>query len=468
MKILFPALLLMSFGLAHVPPVLADEIDDAINDALLFSQDQAERLTEILGNDPERFVDYTNRSGKWALKNENVWTSGFVPGLFWRLYDVTGDKKWETHARHWTMGLNSRTTAADNDIGFQVFDSLGLAYLYTGIEGYKTLTLKGARYMVETRFNDNARMFRSWPAETIDPYATNREFEVNIDQMMNLELPLWAGLNGGEPEWAEMAVRHADASWAHLHREDASTYHVVILNPTTGEVEGKRTHQGWQRDSTWTRGQAWAVYGNVMVYRYTGEDRFLERSIASYDYFLSALQETSDDWVPPSDFDAPPSADNPKDSSASAIVASALVELYAVTGDERYINDARSFLYDLSTTYLADGNPAFESILLEGSEKWGTAGKVGTMFGDYFFVEAIARYKRLFPNGFDHDPDAWRDDGKYADFDLLEGDYADTGDWLGMLYVGLHPWVYCYKVDRWTYLPEDNIDLNGAWVFWSR
>ena len=40
------------------------------------------------------------------------------------------------------------------------------------------------------------------------------------------------------------------------------------------------TYQGYADNSTWTRGQAWAIYGYVMIYRYLQEPKFLERSLA--------------------------------------------------------------------------------------------------------------------------------------------------------------------------------------------
>ncbi|CAN0526777.1 unnamed protein product, partial [Ectocarpus sp. 8 AP-2014] len=84
------------------------------------------------------------------------------------------------------------------------------------------------------------------------------------------------------------------------------------------------TYQGWQHDSTWSRGQAWAIYGFTMVHRYLKEQRFLDYAINTLSYFVDNLP---DDNVPYADFDAPVDSDNPKDSSATAIVTSALFEL---------------------------------------------------------------------------------------------------------------------------------------------
>lgn len=220
-------------------------------------------------------------------------------------------------------------------------------------------------------------------------------FEVNIDQLMNMELVLWVGKNANKPEYTEMAISHADKTWENNNRDNFSTYHVVGYNGE-GEIVDKRTHQGWKDHSTWSRGQAWSVYANVMFYRFTGLERMLERSKNAYSYYIEATKKQTNDFVPFADFDAPIDEDNPRDTSATAIVASALLELYNVTKDDKYLKDAESMLISLSTpAYLAtDAN--YQSILLKGSEKWDEP-EVGSIFGDYFFVEALYRWKLWSP-----------------------------------------------------------------------
>jgi uncharacterized protein YyaL (SSP411 family) len=122
----------------------------------------------------------------------------------------------------------------------------------------------------------------------------------------------------------------------------------------------------------------------------------LERSIKSYEYFIESTKQQTQDWVPYSDFDAPIDDDNPRDSSATAIVASALIELYKITQQEKYLNVAQQMLASLSTPkYLAMDNN-YQSILLKGSEKWGEP-EVGTIFGDYFFIETLYRWQQWVP-----------------------------------------------------------------------
>ncbi|MDA7746543.1 glycoside hydrolase family 88 protein [Psychromonas sp.] len=348
-----------------------------------------------LNNDQELFTDYTDTDGEWEIKGVKTWCSGFVPGIFWYLSAITDDREWKKKALYWTEGVRSRAIATDNDTGFQIFDSFGLGYIIgnENTADYKSVLITGAKTLVDERYNKKIGAFRSWKQNLSN--ATIMPFEVNIDQLMNMELILWVGQNDDKPEYTEMAISHADKTWSNNIRENGSTFHVVGYN-AEGEVVNKRTHQGWKDDSTWSRGQAWAVYAYAMYYRYTGLDRMLERSQKSYQYYRESTKKQTNDWVPFSDFDAPLDEDNPRDTSATAIVASALIELYKLTKNEQYLTDAEAMLSSLATPVYLANDPNYESILLKGSEKWGEP-EVGSIFGDYFFVEALYRWKMWSP-----------------------------------------------------------------------
>lgn len=345
----------------------------------------------VLDNDNDDFTDYTDEDGEWDIQGDSNWCSGFVPGIYWYLTALTGETEWKCYAKHWTEGLRSRAYATDNDTGFQVYDSFGLGYNLGGenTADYKKVLVDGANTLVTERYNSQIGAFRSWRQGIDDPETM--PFEVNIDQLMNMELILWVGKYANKPEYTQMAISHADKTWKNNVRDNGSTYHVVEYDKQ-GNVENKRTHQGWKTHSTWSRGQAWAVYAYAMYYRFTGLDRMLERSKKSYQYYLSATQKQTDDWVPYSDFDAPLDEDNPRDSSAAAIVASALIELYILTKEQQYLNDAQAMLESLASPNYLALDPNYQSILLKGSEKWDEP-EVGTIFGDYFFVEALYRWK---------------------------------------------------------------------------
>lgn len=381
------------FNLAYASQVTAtNKANSPYVNVMQLVEDKSRALAlNVLDNDKDTFVDYTDTDGEWDTVGDWSWCSGFVPGLFWYLHALTGKQEWKGYAKNWSEGVRSRAYATDNDTGFQIFDSFGLGYTLGGenTPDYKKVLIDAANTLVTERYNKTIGAFRSWEQGTDDPESM--PFEVNIDQLMNMELILWVGKHANKPEYTQMAISHADITWKNNFRKDGSTYHVVEYDED-GKVENKRTHQGWKTESTWSRGQAWAVYAYAMYYRFTGLDRMLERSKKSYQYYLAATQKQSNDWIPYSDFDAPLDKDNPRDSSAAAVVASALIELYTITNDPQYLSDAKAMLESLASTEYLALDPNYQSILLKGSEKWGED-EVGAIFGDYFFVEALYRWK---------------------------------------------------------------------------
>ncbi len=410
----------------------------------------------VLNQNNERFVAYTNPNGAWQTQSDSNWCSGFIPGMFWYLWQLTGNDEWRTDAIHWADGVKSRSTAHDNDVGFQIFEGLGLGYLLdeTLRAEYKPYMLEGADTLVDERYNTTIGCFRSWAGNADNPF--DLPFETNIDQMMNLELVMWAALNGGPSEYLDYAISHADNSWDNNIREDGSSFHVVSYN-LDGSVASKRTHQGWQADSTWSRGQAWAVYGYTLVYQYTNLDRMLERAEKCYDYWIEATRAQDERLVPFSDFDAPIDNDNPRDTSATAIVACAALELYEITGKTHYLRDAEQMLGSLTNPYYLSIFSDYESILMRGSEKWGEP-EEGTSFGDFYLLEALYLYRNV-------EQDAAVITGTWMDYDVLDGQFVDTANWMGWMSIASDPYIYSYDMESWIYAAPEAKSNHGGWVY---
>jgi unsaturated chondroitin disaccharide hydrolase len=411
-----------------VSTAIAD-IESSIDTGLAFAEEQLAALPGILGNS-SRFMDYSNTSGVWQRQSRASWCSGFAPGMFWYMYDHTGDEKWRTWARNWTNGVRARSTEADNDTGFQIYCSFGNGYLLSDADDddYWNVMQTAATTFATQRFNPTIGAYRAWTNSSSDPVGSPRitagttnpntvPFEVNIDMLMNLELPLFVGTNGGDPAHIDRAVAHADTTWDDLVRQDGSHIHVIGYR-ADGSVDYARTHQGWTPDSTWSRGQAWGVYGYAMVYRYTRLPRMLERSEAMFDYFMAATAAQTSDYVPYSDFDAPLNSLNPRDTSAAAIVAAAAMDLYEMTSEAKYLTAARNIIESLSSSnYLAAGT-SYQPILRKASSKWGDP-EVGASFADYYYVEAMLRHREQFPAS--SDPSLPMDPGTPVDPDSPGG-----------------------------------------------
>jgi unsaturated chondroitin disaccharide hydrolase len=188
-----------------------------------------------------------------------------------------------------------------------------------------------------------------------------------------------------------MAVSHALKTIADIVRPDGSTYHVVDYS-TSGAILWRGTSQGYADWSTWTRGQAWAINGFTIMYRYTSDPRMLAAARKVADYYLSRLGSGR---VPNWDFDAPTLH---KDSAAAAVAASALFELSGYVADpdrQRYLGAALEIVDELaSPAYLSEGT-SNQAILLHGSVSVpdGEGIDVGLSAGDHYFLEALARRK---------------------------------------------------------------------------
>jgi unsaturated chondroitin disaccharide hydrolase len=348
---------------------------------------------------PDTYPVRTRSYASWVTSAASGWTSGFLPGILWAAYESTGEAAWWTRAETWTAGLEGRKNdTTTHDVGFQIFSSFGRGYRLTGDAAYRDVVITAAGSLA-TRFNPTVGALRSWS------WGSWR-FPVIIDNMMNLEILFWASKNGGDAAWYDMAVSHALTTMENHVRGDGSVFHLVDFDPATGEVVERSTWQGYADDSTWARGQAWAVYGFTMTCRETGDPVFLETAQRAADFFIGNLPA---DFVPYWDFDAPGIPDASRDSSAAAIAASGLLELSTLSTDPadrtRYADAARSMLTSLCTAdagggYLAEdagGDSISPGLLMRGcqthpdSVSGANQCDESLIFGDYYFLEALMR-----------------------------------------------------------------------------
>ena len=221
--------------------------------------------------------------------------------------------------------------------------------------------------------------------------------------MMNLELLTWSAKEANDPRLSEIAVKHADNTLKNHFRPDASTWHVVDYNPTNGSIVAKKTHQGAADSSAWARGQAWGLYGYTMMHRETRRPEYLAqaRKIA---LFLAHHPRLPADKIPYWDFDAPGIPNAPRDASAGAIMASALIELSSLVEPDlgrEFLDLARAQLLSLgSSDYLAKTgeNGGFLLRHCVGHLPKNSEVDVPLNYADYYFLEALWRYKEAVRN----------------------------------------------------------------------
>lgn len=360
---------------------------------------------------PIAYPRTTDNDGKLRTTPLNDWTEGFYPGILWYIYESNRQKSWKQEAIRWTEALEPlKKQKEHHDIGFLIYCSFGNAYRLTQKEEYKHIIIEAANSLC-TRFSPKTGCIKSWNYRKSWNGKDEWFYPVIIDNMMNLELLYFAGKLTGDPHYAEIANSHAITTAREQFREDYSNYHVVNYDPETGKALHKQTCQGFSDNSTWARGQAWAIYGYTMAYRETKKPEFLEMARHTAEFWLNH-PNLPDDMVPYWDFNAGQEGyvpeweydkkdfkEIPRDASAAAITASALFELYQYVDKKtkrKYYQAAVNTLKSLaSPNYLAapgtNGNFLLKHCV--GSIPHKNEIDVPLIYADYYFLEALHRYK---------------------------------------------------------------------------
>lgn len=321
---------------------------------------------------------------QWSHGN---WTCGFWVGLLWLAFRLTGDPQFERWARAAGELVASRNRDFNtHDVGFVFYPSFVLGYHLTGDPTLRDVALVAADTLA-TRFNPRGGYLQAWgPLE--HPLA---RCSSAIDTMMNLPLLWWASRVTGDRRYSEIARCHAETSRRYYLRPDGSTYHTYTFDPETGAGVAGGTYQGASANSSWSRGVTWGIYGWTLAYREHRDPAFLDAAERSAAYYLAHLPA---DRVPPWDFtDTAPAA--PRDSSASAICAGALLELGQLHPDaERrryYCQAGEEIIAALIQGYTARFQPGVEGLLLHAvySKPHNDGVDCAVIWGDWFFLRTL-------------------------------------------------------------------------------
>lgn len=340
-------------------------------------------------------IDRTDRypiqtSGKtWKLVSASDWTAGFWPGILWQMYEFSGDSYWGIQGQYWLSSLESqKNNTSTHDLGFLLLNSYGHAQRLTGRTDYTTV-LQTAASSLMTRYSSTVGALRSWSWGRWDD---DNNFTVIIDNLMNLELLTWAANHGGRADYLAAAVNHAQTTARDFFRTDGGTRHVVIYDQQTGQILERTTHQGYSANSTWARGQAWAMYGFTVMFRETQISEFLHYARQAAGFFLQNLPS---DGIPYWDFNAPGIPSEPRDSSAAAIAASTLLELATLDAEraDHWLGAAEKLLGTLLRAPYWQGISGSNALLGSGSYNVPQGNSnTAVIWGDYYLVEALLRY----------------------------------------------------------------------------
>lgn len=370
------------------------DMNAVIEKGLERSVEQSKFLATSLIEEPEQLPRYVLADGTLVTSDSHWWCSGFFSGVLWQLYENTGDELLKEYAENYTARIKKEQYSLDtHDLGFMMYCSYGHAYRITGDEKYKDVILQSSKSLA-SRFNPKVGVIKSWDDKP------KWDYPVIIDNMMNLEMLEEAYKLTNDTLYDKIANSHAMVTMANHFRPDYSSCHVLDYDTINNKVEKIDTHQGYSSTSAWARGQAWGLYGYTMMYRETKNPFYLEQAkhIAK---FIINHPNLPKDKIPYWDFDAPDIPNTYRDASAAAIMASAFIELsqYVDKGlADEYLAIARTQLCTLtSDEYLASpgSNGGFILKHSVGNMNENREVDVPLTYADYYYVEALLRYKHL-------------------------------------------------------------------------
>ncbi|MDD9267301.1 glycoside hydrolase family 88 protein [Paenibacillus sp. MAHUQ-63] len=359
-----------------------DEILPQVWEAL---QEKVDRMITQLG---EKSPHVAKEDGIYDDMRIDWWTSGFWPGILWILYDMTGKEHYKEAAWQWDEKLEQASVRDNNfhhDVGFQYLPTAVIKHKLTGDATGLRRGVTAANFLAG-RFNLAGNFLRAWNQDKIGWSI--------VDSTMNLSILFWASQVTEDPRFEQIAIAHANTVVDKFVREDGSVNHILSFNPKTGELIESLGGQGAGPQSAWSRGAAWALHGLANVYRYTGDARYLRAAQRVANYFLACLPE---DHVAHWDFRAAESLDGePRDTSAATCAASGLIELAEfLPGIEGavYRQAAERILLSLTQNYGTWEQPEHQAILREGTgnKPAGQNVNVSLIYGDYYYVESIAK-----------------------------------------------------------------------------
>lgn len=349
-----------------------------------------------LNTDSTKIPRSSRLDGSLRTVNSEDWCSGFFAGSLWLLSDLNEGDFWKSQAIKWTSPLaKEQYNKTTHDLGFMMYNSFGNGYQRTHDENYKKIIIQSAK-SIASRFNPKAGVMRSWDNSLW-------QYPVIIDNMMNLELLFEASKLSGDNTYKDIAVKHADHDMLHHFRDDFSSHHLIDYDTLSGQPIKKQTHQGYNDQSAWARGQAWGLYGFVTMYRYTKDIKYLKQANHIAQFILNNPNWPKD-HVPYWDFNHPDIPNTYKDASAAAIISSALFELSGYNKNKmnkQYFEEAKAILISLSSkNYRASVGSNNNFILMHcvgnlpsGKEKGEIDSPIN--YADYYYLEALLRFKNL-------------------------------------------------------------------------
>jgi unsaturated chondroitin disaccharide hydrolase len=357
-------------------------------------------VAQVHRNLPDFTYNCQNHSsvkGFYSPCGNNQWTCGFWPGEVWLAYERTKDESFRESGdilvQSFLERIRKKIEVDHHDMGFLYTPSCVAAYQLTGNQAAREAALLAAQQLA-SRFQPVGEFIQAWGT-----LGAKDNYRYIIDCLLNLPILYWAQNETGNDRYGDIARRHMRTCLAGSIRPSGSTFHTVYMDSRTGAFLYGRTCQGYRDDSSWARGQAWAVYGTALCYRYANRPEYLEAFEHVLAYYLSRLPK---DLVPYWDLDFGDGDNEPRDSSSASIVACGLLEMAKLSSPEKagvLETIARQMMYSVWVNYSVQDPAISNGQVLHGTyskkSPYNTCTPEGVdecvSWGDYFYMEALTR-----------------------------------------------------------------------------
>ena len=231
-------------------------INEAIGNAVARTRGIARETTDF---------PHITSNGDWQCTPDGVWTGGFWAGILWLASEQDGCGDLQHLAIDFTDRLLPRSSDTHNhDLGFMFYPSAIKGWTLTGDERYRQAAIDAA-VALGRQFNAEAGFIPGWGFFGKQDWSGS----VLVDTLMNLPLLVWAVQQGADASLMDVVRAQVVKTLEHHLRPDGSVYHVFKFDPATGKGTGGDTYQGLGPESSWSRGQAWAITGLAILARMT-------------------------------------------------------------------------------------------------------------------------------------------------------------------------------------------------------
>lgn len=344
----------------------------------------------------ELYPTPATHNNSYQLIQNIEWTNGFWTGILWLCYEVTQDEKYrrlaEKNVESFLFRIENEIEVEHHDLGFLYSLSCVSAYKLTGNKNGKKAALLAADKLI-SRYQSRGNFIQAW-----GELGAKDNYRLIVDCLLNIPLLYWATQVTGDLKYKEIADQHYQATINSAIRDDASAYHTFYFDPDSGQpLEGK-TRQGYADDSSWARGQSWLIYGIALNHSYRKDINNIPLFEAITNYFLNRLPE---DFVCYWDLIFNDGSGHSRDTSATAIaicglnlMSQFLPESHSYKLIYKYAQHA--MLKSLIENYTDLKTEGITALINEGVYSWhsGKGINEGNIWGDYFYLEALVRFKK--------------------------------------------------------------------------